>query len=106
MSGGSWDYFYNKLEEVADRLLNEREPERRALGRALRTFSPALHAIEWVDSCDWSKPYDTDAIRVALGEHAAARILHETIAQSIEVSERLKEEIKRAQEVFLKLHQR
>lgn len=31
MSGGSWDYFTFKADEVADRLLHEKSPLRRAL---------------------------------------------------------------------------
>lgn len=58
MSGGSWDYFSDKLEQVADRLLGTELPkscaaERIALGAMLKKASAALHAIEWVDSCDY-----------------------------------------------------
>ena len=54
MSGGSWDYFYGRLGDVASRLQCERDPLRKAFGLHLQKCAKALHDIEWVDSQDCS----------------------------------------------------
>lgn len=66
MSGGSWDYVYSRFQEVADRLCQERCPDRRALGRHLQIVAKAMHDIEWVDSCDYARGSDLPAIKEAL----------------------------------------
>ena len=70
MSGGSWDYFYYRLEEVAERLVSEAHPLRKCFGHHLMKCAKALHAVEWSDSGDtagdaWIKP-----VRDALGPGA------------------------------------
>jgi len=75
MSGGSWDYFYYNIDEVADRLCDEKSPLRRALGQHMRALSHAMHEIEWVDSGDKSSPDDTEAIK-AVFEELCAKQLH------------------------------
>ena len=67
MSGGSWDYFYGRLEEVASRLQCERDPLRKAFGSHLQKCAKALHDIEWVDSCDCLPGDEVKAIKAALG---------------------------------------
>lgn len=62
MSGGSWDYAYRKVEEVAERLLESPLYERQEFGRHLMEVANALHEIEWVDSGDRATPVDTEAI--------------------------------------------
>ena len=76
MSGGSWDYGFGRITDIADALRNDtstgsRRPldllddqkmKRRALAELLDKVSAALHAIEWVDSCDTSYPSDVEAI--------------------------------------------
>lgn len=68
MSGGSWDYVYFKVEEVAERLQAEKCPHRRVLGDSLKLYAKALHDIEWVDSGDAVKGDEMEAIYRAL-EH-------------------------------------
>ena len=63
MSGGSMDYLYIKVDEVADMLMHEKSPARRAFGKHLKKVAHALHEIEWVDSGDSSSPDDINAIR-------------------------------------------
>ena len=53
MSGGSYDYLYHKVEEVADQLDGDRSPLRRAFAEHLHKVAKALHDIEWVDSGDY-----------------------------------------------------
>ncbi len=52
MSGGSWDYVYSTIDDTASRLLQDRRPDRHALGSLLADVSTAMLAIEWNDSGD------------------------------------------------------
>lgn len=62
MSGGSYEYFFLKLQEfaadVADRAKSN--PRRLAFAELMKLAAEAAHAIEWVDSCDFG-PGDEDA---------------------------------------------
>ena len=60
MSGGSWDYAYCKIEEIANTLRRQSCPKRKALGRLLLLVADAMHDIEWVDSSDYG-PGDENA---------------------------------------------
>jgi hypothetical protein len=84
MSGGSWDYVSDKVDEAAGRLLKESCPYRRALGRRLKLMAEALHEIEWVDSSDTSHPAEVPSIRAALGggKGAVAAALAESVASA------------------------
>ena len=68
MSGGSWDYFYGRLEDVASRLQCERDPLRKAFGSHLQKCAKALHDIEWVDSSDCSPGDEVESIKAALAD--------------------------------------
>lgn len=77
MSGSSWDYFYQKLDAVALRLI-ESDPKqfspevleaRFMLGGLLRLAAGALHDIEWVDSNDKSPGDELEAISRVLDFH-------------------------------------
>lgn len=59
MSGGSYDYFYSRVEEIANRI-EAKTTARRAFAAHLRLVAQALHDIEWVDSSDYA-PGDEDA---------------------------------------------
>lgn len=85
MSGGSWNYVYAQVQDVVDRLLHETKANRRALGRMLEKVPDALKDIEWVDSCDYGKGDEDEAIADALGENAKALILREEVAAAREV---------------------
>ncbi len=63
MSGGSWDYFYLNMEDVADRLSASTCPERKSLGELMSRMAVAMHEIEWVDSGDRTKGAEMSAIR-------------------------------------------
>ena len=90
MSGGSWDYFYGQLEEVAARLQCERDPLRKAFGSHLKKCAKALHDIEWVDSCDSSPGDEVMAIKAALGPDGPALVLSEARKQAEVALEQLK----------------
>lgn len=67
MSGGSYDYAYNKAEDMADSLCSKtNSPLRRAFGRHLNLVAKAMHDIEWVDSGDYGTGDENDAIAKVL----------------------------------------
>lgn len=72
MSGGSYDYVCYKIDEAADSLVNQSCPERRALGHLMHKVGKAMHDIEWVDSSDYRKGDEMDAIcEVLNGVHVS-----------------------------------
>lgn len=77
MSGGSMDYLYSKVEEVADSLMHSKEPHRRAFARHLKDVSNALYSIEWVDSGDCGTGSDIEPISKVLGKNAQSLALQE-----------------------------
>lgn len=68
MSGGSMNYFYARLEEEANFL--ENTPERKAFARHLSLIAKALHDIEWVDSHDYARGDENEAILACIGQGA------------------------------------
>lgn len=67
MSGGSWDYVYSRVQDIADRLQGRGQTaDRRALGAHLRKIAAALKAIEWSDSGDDDEAAATEAIRAVV----------------------------------------
>jgi hypothetical protein len=78
MSGGSWNYFYSSLDDVAELLMKEQNPLRIALGRKLKQAADALHDIEWVDSNDYGTGRDSEAIKKFLEDWSTADIVAQT----------------------------
>lgn len=77
MSGGSYDYLYCRVEDMADRIVQAGDtPERRRFAEHLRRVANAMHAIEWVDSCDLGRGDENAAIRAVFdpAENAAIDI--------------------------------
>lgn len=89
MSGGSWDYVYCRVQDAADRLVNEKCPYRRALGKKLSLMAAALHEIEWVDSHDRSAGSETESIRAALGEDCDELALAQLVADAKRIRDEL-----------------
>jgi hypothetical protein len=86
MSGGSWNYFSYKLDEVIDKLALSPNPLRRAMIAKMRLLSEALSAIEWVDSGDYGKDDDKEAITRFLeynGNEAIKAEIEATAKQAI-----------------------
>lgn len=52
MSGGSWDYQFEKVQHLGEQLLGEPDALRRRLGTHLLACAKACQAIEWSDSGD------------------------------------------------------
>lgn len=59
MSGGSYDYLYSRVESMAENIPHRNNPRRVAFKKLLSLVADAMHAIEWVDSCDYA-PGDED----------------------------------------------
>lgn len=60
MSGGSHDYAYSKLDDIADSFYMEPEKDeyiklRKKVADILRHMSKICHDIEWIDSCDYGQ---------------------------------------------------
>lgn len=81
MSGGSWDYVYFRIDEAAIRLMESRDPLRRALGKKMEKVSQAMHDIEWVDSCDSRPGSEIPAIKAALGDDYKKLAMKELIEE-------------------------
>lgn len=69
MSGGSYDYAYSRVEELACAIRCD-SPLRRAFCDHLRLVAKALHDIEWVDSYDTAPGSEDAAIRACLAPGA------------------------------------
>jgi hypothetical protein len=93
MSGGSWEHFYGRLQEVADRLEEDRNPLRRAFGAHLQLCVQAMHDIEWVDSADYGVGADVASIKAVV---APTRELDEAVEDARIMIERLCALLKRA----------
>ncbi len=93
MSGGAYEYAYIKVEMMADSLHRADEPLRRAFADHLRSVAKAMHAVEWVDSCDWARGEEEAAIRAVL--HSGAELRAATVA-AIDAQERLASLLNRA----------
>lgn len=91
MSGGSWDYVYQRFEGVSGRLISSKEPLRRALGKKIALIADAMHDIEWVDSCDLGKGDDVKSIEKALGKDARLIELDEVCKEAHTIRDRLGE---------------
>jgi hypothetical protein len=70
MSGGSYDYSYGKVQEMAGQLISSDDPLRVAFANHLRLVAQAMHDVEWVDSGDSAKGSDAEAIQAVLGDSA------------------------------------
>ncbi len=99
MSGGSWEYGYMRLDEMASRLMECRDPKRRAFGKLLEKCARAMHDIEWVDSGDWGPGDEAKSIDVALGSSGPCAVLTSVLEDAHTVLEELKAAIFSAEQV-------
>lgn len=72
MSGGSWNYLCDKIAEASTRLCESDDQLRVLFGEHLAEVSRAMHAIEWVDSADYSPGDEYDAILSVLRPNTPA----------------------------------
>lgn len=67
MSGGSYDYAYHKIEDLASEIKSRAQtPERKAFAAHLEKIAKAAHDIEWVDSGDYGPGDEKKSIRECL----------------------------------------
>lgn len=74
MSGGSLDYVYRTVEDISFR---EETPMRKAFALHLKKIAKALHDIEWVDSCDYSKGQEDAAILACISQESVLAVIVE-----------------------------
>ena len=70
MSGGSWNYIYCQIEEIASSIYYQQNlPTDLSdlLYQKVNLLSIAMHDIEWVDSCDYSSGKEAAAVKDFLG---------------------------------------
>lgn len=88
MSGGSYDYAFRAVRDMAETLESRTaNPLRLAFARHLHLVSQAMHDIEWVDSCDYGKGQEDAAIRAVIAPDAevnAALELAETARRKLD----------------------
>lgn len=65
MSGGSLNYAYTKVEDAAGGIYLD-TPECRAFKAHLLKVAKALHDIEWVQSCDYGRGDEVEAIMACI----------------------------------------
>lgn len=71
MSGGSLDYVYVNVDDAAERVAAQATcAEHRAFATHLRLVARALHALEWVWSCDTSPGDELPALRAVIAPEA------------------------------------
>lgn len=90
MSGGSYDYKYMKVEELADEIEeHSTSPTRKAFAKHLRDVANACHDIEWVDSGDYGPGDEEKSIRKCLGNSYDVAIAMEAMVQMKELKKYL-----------------
>ena len=90
MSGGSYDYAFRRIDELAD-AIQATTPLRRAFQQHLRDVAKAAHDIEWVDSCDYGKGDEDEAIQKVLGQNAPTLALREILTDLRKTAEQITE---------------
>ena len=87
MSGGSLEYLYSKVGDVADSIGGS--PLRVAFAAHLKLVAKALHDLEWVMSCDYGPGDEDAAIRACIAPNAeldAAIALAETARKNLDAA--------------------
>lgn len=82
MSGGSYDYAYGRIDDLAD-AIRPTTALRKAFKTHLRKVAEACKDIEWVDSGDCSPGAEDKAIRACLGKDGPALVLAEAVAEAV-----------------------
>lgn len=62
MSGGSYDYAFGKIDDLAENIQNKNNKGRIAFKKLLKLVAKACHDIEWVDSSDMGDGDENEAI--------------------------------------------
>lgn len=96
MSGGSYNYAFGRVQDMADTLADSKIPLRRAFAKHLSDVAKAMHDIEWVDSDDYGPGDENAAIRKVLGENAPALELSAVVEDATRILAELTEAIAKA----------
>lgn len=81
MSGGSYEYSYRKVQDMAEQLQGSKNPLRAAFSRHLFLVADAMKDVEWVDSCDCMPGDENEAIQKVLSVTEDLKILPNVIEQ-------------------------
>lgn len=93
MSGGSYDYAYSKIEDLACEIKSRAQTiERKAFAAHLEKIAKAAHDIEWVDSGDYGPGDENKSIRECLGNGV---ILLQVVIEARRIMKDLQSEISR-----------
>lgn len=93
MSGGSYDYLYSRVDDMADELLHQRDIKRRAFGKHLKLVAKAMHDIEWVDSGDYCVGDDIEAIDKLINHGQVVDVLKDDLDEIVRQVNALKESL-------------
>lgn len=88
MSGGSYDYAFHKIEDLANDI-RPKTPLRRAFKTHLHKVAKACQDIEWVDSSDYGPGDEDAAIRECLGKDGPALVLAEVVSEATRIKKEL-----------------
>lgn len=86
MSGGSYDYAYQRVNYFIDELEKNQgsDPLRIAFCEHLKKVSKAMHDIEWVDSGDYRDKGDHEAIKACLAPSGIDEIVKQHLRKYAE----------------------
>jgi hypothetical protein len=98
MSGGSYDYAYSKVQDMAERLAESKDPLRRAFADHLKLVADAMQNIEWVDSGDYISGDEIDPIKKVLGGRTEDIVLKYRIIEADEALCKLAAALQKAKE--------
>ena len=89
MSGGSYDYAYLRVEELADEieLRAGDDPRRVAFAHLLHKCADAAKAIEWVDSFDRAQGSEHEAIDAVVSRSDSLAAAKAGVLRAIEKAE-------------------
>jgi hypothetical protein len=96
MSGGSYNYTYLHIEDMAANLRTTTQL-RKAFKTLLKKVAFACREIEWVDSSDTAPGDEDEPIRACLGKNADALVMAEVLAEARHAFVELADAIKRAE---------
>jgi hypothetical protein len=81
MSGGSYNYAYQTIEQLANEL-RVTNPLRAAFKEHLKKVADAAQNIEWVDSGDYGPGDEDDSIKACLGNQVGPLALEAALEQA------------------------
>lgn len=94
MSGGSLDYFYGRVDDVAEQIGKQATtPAHRAFAAHLMKVGKALHDIEWLWSGDYGPGDEVAAIMAVI---APADVLAEAVKSAEIAAEDLRQALSQA----------